>query len=251
MSFFSEGGTPCGIFSKTHLIVMVICFFIVWIAVILGRKMSEQTLVRLTRGIAVLITVLEAGKITYCFVYGKLGLDQWLPIWFCSLFIYCSWCAGFGKGIVRRVGRIFLTGGGIIAGASFLIMPSTSIVNYPMFHYFSCYSMLFHSLMHYLGLMYLVTGVQKLTLRDFPPYAIFVGGFCVLGAVINIFGGCNMMFMKEPYNIPIPFLHTLSDTCKPAYMALIYFVYVFATFFPTLGVYRLVLGWKDRSRGKV
>lgn len=209
MPFFAEGGTPCGVFSRTHLIVMAICFLLVWTAVVLTRRMQERTLVRLTRIIAVLITVLEGGKIAYCFIHGQYGLNQWLPLWFCSLFLYCAWCAGFGKGKIRRAGRLFLVGGGIIAGASFLIMPSTSVANYPMWHYLSCYSMLFHSLMHYLGLMYLVTGVQKLTVRDFSLYALFVGVFCALGIVVNHYSGCNLMFMREPYNLPIPFLHTL------------------------------------------
>lgn len=246
MSFFSEGGEPCGVFSTTHLIVMTVCFLAVWTAVYLTRRMSERTLIRLTRYIAVLITVLEAGKILYCFLHGQYGLNQWLPLWFCSLFLYCAWCAGFGKGAVRRAGRLFLVGGGIIAGATFLMMPSTSVANYPMWHYLSCYSMLFHSLMHYLGLAYLVTGVQTLTLRDFPLYALFVGIFCALGIVVNYFGDCNMMFMREPYNLPLPFLHTLAEACRPAYMALIYAAYVFGTFFPTFGIYRLVMYIKQK-----
>lgn len=246
MSFFAEGGTPCGVFSRTHLIVMTVCFLLVWTAVVLTRRMQEATLVRLTRIIAVLITVLEGGKIAYCFIHGQYGLNQWLPLWFCSLFLYCAWCAGFGKGAVRRAGRLFLVGGGIIAGATFLMMPSTSVANYPMWHYLSCYSMLFHSLMHYLGLAYLVTGVQTLTLRDFPLYALFVGIFCALGIVVNYFGDCNMMFMREPYNLPLPFLHTLAEACRPAYMALIYAAYVFGTFFPTLGIYRLVMYIKQK-----
>lgn len=248
MPFFAEGGTPCGVFSRTHLIVMAVCFLLVWTAVVLTRRMQERTLVRLTRVIAVLITVLEGGKIAYCFIHGQYGLNQWLPLWFCSLFLYCAWCAGFGKGKIRRAGRLFLVGGGIIAGASFLIMPSTSVANYPMWHYLSCYSMLFHSLMHYLGLMYLVTGVQKLTVRDFSLYALFVGVFCVLGIVVNHYSGCNLMFMREPYNLPIPFLHTLAASCQPAYSLVIYLAYVFGTFFPTLGVYRLVLAVKEKMR---
>lgn len=250
MGFFSEGGTPCGVFSKTHLAVMAVCFVLVWTGVYLSRKMTEKTLLRLTRVIAVLITVLELGKITYCFAHGQFWLDSWLPLWFCSLFIYFSWFAGFGTGKLQQAGRLFLVGGGILAGASFLIMPSTSVANYPMWHYLSCYSMLFHSLMHYLGLTYLVTGVQKLTLRGFVPYAVFIALFCLLGAVVNHFGHCNMMFMDNPYHIPMPFLQTLCDTCKPLYMLTVYAAYIFGTYLPTLGVYQLIRRIRDMLRGK-
>lgn len=247
MLFFSEGRQPCGLFSATHLITMTVCFFSAWLGAYLSRSMKKTTLLKLTKILAVVITLLEIGKIAYNFYYGYYNPNQWLPLWYCSIFIYCLWMVGFGRGIMQKVGALFITGGGILAGAFFLILPLTSVTSYPMFHFLSCYSMFYHTMMHYLGLTYLGTDFFRLTLQDLPLYALFIAFFCFLGIIVNGFFDSNLMFINDPYNIPVPLLRVICDRAKPLYMLIIYCAYTFGLYLPTYGVYSLLTKNKMRN----
>ena len=86
---------------------------------------------------------------------GYTWINTWLPISFCSIFIYALWLSGYGKGKWKETGEAFIAGVSIVAGATYLLFPSTSLTIYPTWHYLCMYSMLFHTLMVYMGILYL------------------------------------------------------------------------------------------------
>lgn len=222
--FFSKQGEypPCGMFSLTHIIVFIFCVVVIVIGVYLSRTMKEKSIRRLTQIIAIIVVILESGKILFSHLQGNSNLDSWVPLYFCSMFIYACILSGYTKGIFQAFGDAFIGTGGIVAGAMFLLMPSTSLTAYPMFHFLSCYSMLYHSLMVYLGIVYIshhLITLQKKTLMNYMVFCTFFSGVAIL---LNSLYHSNFMFLREPYNIPLPFLKPLSEKLPICYTILMY-----------------------------
>jgi uncharacterized membrane protein YwaF len=252
MSFFAPINQypPCGMYTTGHLILFTICLIGIIVAIYFSRNLKRKKIKLITKAIAILVTILEIGKMGFNFHYGYTSFDNWLPLAFCSLFIYSCWMAGFGTGTLEQCGSAFLGGAGIICGLAFLLSPSTSLTMYPMLHYLCCYSMLFHSLMLYLGLLYVMKRIFIPSVINYRYYLSFCLGFCLLAIIINSISGCNMMFLREPFNIPLSFLGELQNSSQTLYTMLILCVYLTVPFFLVMFGYQLMQAIKTRRENK-
>ena len=253
---FANPGTypACGMFNMPHLIAMVICFVAVITGVIFTREITKDKMNKVIRATAILITILEIIKIAFNIYYEGLNyLNNIIPLHFCSLFIYSLWMAGYGKGKIKKVGESFLAGGCIIAGAFFLIMPSSSLLIFPIFHYQCLYSLLFHSLMLYFGLMYFIKGFFDLNMKNYVYYVVFCSIFCILAFSINEITGLieninttNLMFIREPWGLPLEFLATIHGIHPYLYSACIFIAYTVLIYLPTMGFKKLIFNKKGK-----
>ena len=123
--FAPEGVHPkAGIFSTAHIISLFICLLIIGAAIYFSRNISERGLTLITRVMAFVFASLEIIKIFYKFKNNAVyQLDHWLPLAFCSLFIYALWMSGYGRGIVKKLGDMYIVGGCFCGGLAFLIFP--------------------------------------------------------------------------------------------------------------------------------
>ena len=69
--------------------------------------------------------------------------------------------------------------------------------------------MLFHTLMIYMGVLYLFKLEIKLEKIMFKEFAKLYCFFAVIAIFLNSFYGSNLMLLKKPFKIPVPFLHKL------------------------------------------
>ena len=205
MKFFAPAGQydPCGMFTLTHLFALFGCLLIVTVLLIITRHWNHHQVKRIIRILAVVLSIIEVGKIIFNFFYGYTGLDNWLPLYFCSLFLYALWMAGFGNRKIANIGLGYLFGAGFVCGLAFLVVPSTSFTTYPLFHFLSSYSMLFHSAMCFIGIQIVITGYYQPKWRNIRYYITFCSIFITLALVINFVFHVNMMFLMKPYKIPI------------------------------------------------
>ena len=233
---------PCGIFNVTHLLAASICIILVIIAVIISKNIKREAFTKLLKIFAVIITILELIKIIYNLYYNyRAPINDWLPLHFCSLFIYSLWFAGFGKGKLKTIGESFLIGGGIIAGLVFLIIPSTSLKLFPIFHFQCIYSLLFHSLFLYSGLLILIKNYFTLSIKNFIYYFIFCTIFCIIAVILNIITDANFMFLDNPWGIPIPLLSKIKDFSQILYTFIIYIAYTCGTYLTTMLLQKIYL----------
>ncbi len=234
--FFSptdyEKFPPCGMFTLSHLVALIIFLTIIIVAVILTKGLSKRWIKRLTKIIALVLAILEIGKIMYNVHYDYLNIDNIVPLHFCSLFIYSCFMAGFGKGITEKFGSSYIAGAGIICGGFFLIFPTTSLTMHPIIHFLSIHSMIYHSLMVYLGIMYLITDVFEPTIKNFKYYLIYCFVFYVPALIINTIYNSNLMFLREPYRIPIPFLAVVQKNAQIVYTLIIMVAYLLTYLVP-------------------
>lgn len=257
---------PVGMFSVGHIATLIIFLLIVAFCAYKCRKIGKDKAIFLTKIIAIVVTVLEIIKITIAFINGEGDkLDHWVPLYFCSMFIYAAWLAGYAKGKIADLGRAFVGTGGIIAGLSFLIFPTTSFTMYPLFHYFCMYSMVYHSLMVFLGITYLLNGVVKIDKKSFIDYVIFCSVLNILAIIVNSLpiyihvdnvptSGynypypyyTNFMFLKRAGNIPVKILCDISDKVPVIFTILMFIICIFGTYF----LIWLVVTIIEKIRGK-
>lgn len=257
---------PVGMFSVGHIVTLIIFLLIVAFCAYKCRKIGKDKAIFLTKIIAIVVTVLEIIKITIAFINGEGDkLDHWVPLYFCSMFIYAAWLAGYAKGKIADLGRAFVGTGGIIAGLSFLIFPTTSFTMYPLFHYFCMYSMVYHSLMVFLGITYLLNGVVKIDKKSFIDYVIFCSVLNILAIIVNSIpiyihvdnvptSGynypypyyTNFMFLNRAGNIPVKILCDISDKVPVIFTILMFIICIFGTYF----LIWLVVTIIEKIRGK-
>ncbi len=232
--------TACGMFTLPHIVSLVLCMGLIILFVYLSRKISEKSLLLITRVMCAVFILWEIAKIIFKFIIGDTYLDHWLPLYFCSLFIYALAFLSFGKGRVYKLGEAFISGGCIVAGLAYLIIPATSLMDFPIYHFLSIHSMLFHSSMVYLGIMYIYKHRVKLNKVDYCYYASFVGGFLLLSLVLNIALNQNFMIIKNPVNIPIDIVNKLASACPWLYTAFAILLYLTIPFFAIKGILLLI-----------
>lgn len=253
---FAKPGTypVCGMFNITHIVASTICFIAVITAVIFSRGITKDKITKFIKITAISITILEIVKMAFNIYYEGLNyLNNIIPLHFCSLFIYSLWMAGFSKGKLKKVGESFLAGGCIIAGGFFLIMPSSSLLVFPIFHYQCLYSLLFHSLMLYVGLIYFIKGFFHLNIKNYVYYVIFCSIFCILAFLINEITGLiknvnttNLMFLREPWGLPLDFLFKIHSVHPYLYSICIYIAYSVLIYLPTMGLKALIFNKKEK-----
>ncbi|MTH05887.1 hypothetical protein GMA43_02045 [Turicibacter sanguinis] len=215
-----------GMFTSAHLISLLVCFVIVGVCLLASRKMQWKTVMKLTKILAVIITLLELIKIDYNFYFGYTWLDAWFPLSYCSLFIYALWLSGYGKGVFKKLGDAFIIMGALLGGIGFLIFPTTSLMRYPIWHYLCLYSLFFHTAMIYLSFMYLK---QQKTLVNRKTYVYFSVYFMIgamISIILNVLFGSNIMLLREPFNVPFAFVHEIQKHSQVAYTLLAMLAYL-------------------------
>lgn len=235
-NFFSptdyEKYPPCGMFTIPHLIVLLFCILGIVIAVIYTKKISKNKLKNLTKVFGIVLVILEIFKTIYNIYYDYTNIDSIVPLHFCSLFIYSCLMAGFGKGQIEKFGSSFIVGAGIVCGGAFLIFPTTSLLSHPLFHFLSIHSMFYHSLMVYLGIMYIIKDVFEPTLLNFKYYLLYSFVFYIPALVINFTFNSNLMFLRAPYRIPIQLLSKIQEYSQIMYTIIIMIAYLLSYVLP-------------------
>ena len=216
---------PCGMWSVEHIIALLITLILIGIVVYINRNKTKEEVVKSTKVMAIVVTILEIGKIIYNFAYGRTWLDAWFPLAYCSLLIYSLYLSGFGKGVFQKIGQVFLSGPAFVAGMAFLFFPSTSLADHPLFHYLSIYSLFFHAVMVYYGVMFYRTKVMDYKLENTKYYLLFMGIFSLIAIVMDYSLNCNMMFYHNPYNFPFQFIIDIYDFSQIIYTMIIFIAY--------------------------
>lgn len=225
---------PCGMFTYGHMILLLLSIIILIGLLGISKNISKAQIKKVTRVVAVCITILEGIKIGFNFYFGYTWINAWFPMAYCSIFIYSLWLSGYGKEKWRKKGDVFLAGASIVAGGTYLIFPSTALTMYPMWHYLSMYSMLFHTLMVYMGVLYLCKLEIKLNKKLYKTYVKFYLFFALIALSFNNYFESNLMMLRDPGKIPVPFLQVLYTSTPWAYTFLVFIVYLIVPYWITV-----------------
>ncbi|MBQ8344206.1 MAG: YwaF family protein [Clostridia bacterium] len=248
--FFGPEDTAnaCGMFTVPHIISLIVCLALVGVSIYMITKISDTSLIKITKILAIVFTVTEIIKIIYKIVYSYTEyLDYYLPISYCSLFIYALWFYGFGKGAIKKVGEAFIAGGCIVGGMAFLIVPATSLMMHPIFHYLSFHSMLFHSAMVVMGVTLLLRNKTELNKNTFLYFGAYVTSAAFIAIVLNLITSSNLMLLSFPLNIPIDFVNRVAAKIPALYTVVLYLIYLIIPYSVAVIIQKIIIKCKKAS----
>lgn len=219
--------TACGIFTVAHFLSLALCIVVIICALYITRDINLTSIRRITKIMAVSLAILEILKIVFKLVIKDYSSpDHIIPLYYCTLFIVATLLSGFCGGRVQKLGDCFICGGSILGGIVYLIIPVTSFMDYPVYHFLSIHSMLFHSSMIFLGILYLRFGICKPDFKGYQGYLLFTGSFLLFSLIINLAFKQNFMLISVPVNFPIDFINNLARELPSLYTALAIIAYL-------------------------
>ena len=230
--FLSKVGEyePCGIFTIKHLILMIITI----IAVIIALKYTvKKDVKKIIRNCTIFVWIFEIIIITFKISTGGIGhINNWVPLYYCSMLLYAGIFSTIGKGNVRRIGDVFLATGGIAGGMIFILFPFTSLPSYPMLHLVSIHSFVYHGIMLYLGILINVTNYIKIQKEDIIYYFNLVSIICIVAYIVNVNFDSNLMFISQNFpGMPLEILYNLTGKFYTLFTILAQAILPFYTMF--------------------
>ncbi len=237
----------CGLYNGLHWITIALFGVLMAVLILVSRPMTRKGADRMIFWLGLTATILEIIKIARRMYLGK-GPDTWIPLYFCSLFIFSVWLVRFKSDFLRRMGYAFISMGGFLASILFTFYPSTSLAIYPLISFASIHSFLYHLIMCYCGALALWKGLYRPEIRDWLGYFVFIASACVLGVFCNEKLGSNCMFLDHPFGLPV--LQPIRDYSHGLYMIIVAFGQGFLMFWLNFGLYRLVIKQKKRTAVK-
>ncbi len=204
-------------YSGMHILLLLACTACVVYALWRSRGVEKKEVPRLIRKCTAGLWGLEIAKIVFNLAIGNAANpNTYLPLYFCSLVLYCGLFSGYGKGILKHIGDVFLVVGGIVGGTAYLLSPCTTAGTYPAFHFITIQSYVHHSVMIYLGLLCIFTRYIELQKKDILYYAGFVTAASALAFGVNLVLDTNLMFVsKNNPGTAVEVLYFLNPTLFP------------------------------------
>lgn len=247
--FLSRPGKyeACGIFTIKHFILMAITILGVLIA--LKHTVNKKDVKKTIKNCTIFVCIFEIVKIAFNIaVNGTKDLNQYVPLYYCSLLLYSGVFSSFGKGKIKRIGDVFLATGGIVGGIIFILFPSTSLPTYPMLHLISIHSFIFHGIMLYLGLLINLTNYIQLEKKDIIYYSSLIGGICFIAYIVNQIFGSNLMFISK--NFPGTFIEIVYNIMGDFFTPFMILSQMFLPFYVVYGIIKVLksIGEKDEIK---
>ncbi len=212
---FSNAGEyeACGIFTKGHFILIIITVIEIYVALKYSIKREEREIHNIIKYITITAWILEVVKIFFNIRQNSFSaVNTYVPLYYCSILLYAGLLSSFGSGNFKRAGDVCLATGSIIGGVVFIIYPSTSLTIYPVFHFLSMHSFLYHGAMVYLGILINKTRYLKLKREDVKYFAVLIGIMSIVALIINYLFDGNLMFISNNFpNTPIEILFKMTN----------------------------------------
>ena len=205
MDFFSprDKSTAVGMHTSTYFILLAVFIVITIIAIFLSRKMKHHYVKKIIIGSAIFVWVTEIIKMVFYWIAYGVEKVEFFPLYYCSMFMYACVMANFKNEKIKRAGLSFMAFGGVLGATAFFCFPSSVIPYYHLVHFMTFRTMIFHSLMIYVGVLILITGYYQPESKDFFNYAVFFLITFVLAYIINKLTGDNLMYINKPLKIEL------------------------------------------------
>ncbi len=241
----ADKSTACGMWSPTYILALVITLCLVALGLFFSRRMSKRAVRAVLIAAAIFSISTEIIKMLFIGLTYGLTKVEWIPLYFCSCYMYALVMALSGKKALRDTGLAFLFYGGILGATAFFAYPSACIPKYPIWHFMCLRTMLYHGGMIYTGILIVLTGYYRPDRKHFAHFAAMIGIIGLLAYGINRLTGENFMYISKPLNIPI--FKTVFKAIPGLYPFLGIVLQMVGPFWVTHGIYALLAGKKARK----
>lgn len=225
--------------SRGHIAALVLVMGCTLLLLLMSRHLSHGAKARMLRVLSSSMLVLELGK---DFILGLLGAFSvgYLPLHLCSLSMFvCLYYAFHPQS--KRTGQVLYSV--VLPGAlSALLFPNWNV--FPLLHFQSIHSFLYHGLLLFFGLFPVVSGMVSPGPGAILPSMGFLSALALPVGLLNRCLHTNYMFLRGPSKgSPLEFLTVIPG--KYGYLAGLFLLALSVVILTNLPFW-LVERWKTR-----
>lgn len=236
--------TALGMYSTLYFVALAVCIVLIIIVLIISRKMNKKQVHNTISIIGVFLWITEIIKMIFTGVTYGINKVDFIPLYFCSMFMYACVLVMFKNKNLKNTGLSFMFFGGIIGAIVFFCYPDACVPNYPLFHYMTLRTFIYHSLMIYTGFLIVLTGFYKPDIKHFLHYsiALVITFFCAY--IINRIFDKNLMYIMKPLKFSIS--QNVYDLCPNLYPFIVGVVEIVCPFWMSYFIYWIFVNTKNK-----
>ncbi len=219
-----------GIAQYLYLVISVILLIVL---LFVSRKYSKDKVLKIIRIVSIFLVIFYILKTTWESIYdiklnGSFNKGL-LPFDSCSIIMLAGLISSFSKGKIRKYSDSWIATGSIVGGLA-TIVSLNAFKYYPFFSFGASYSMIWHFLMIFIGLLLIVTNYVEIDYKTVIKGFIFHLIISLFVIPIDYIFNFDFMMYKDLGSIPIfesiatKFTENGLGFMNPIIMLLLYFV---------------------------
>lgn len=179
-------------FDAEHLMSIFLIFSIIFLSFIFFKKLSPKKQKIILKTTAICVPLLELSHNIWLYFYGNANLTQLLSLHLCGMQMYFIPLAVFTKFLVFKD---FAFATAILGGIFGIIFPSGISNAYPLWHYQTLQTFLYHALLIFVPMAILITTDYRPTLKRFHKVLILFFVIVFLAFIVNLTFDQNYLFL--------------------------------------------------------
>ncbi len=219
-----------GLAQYVYLIISIVLLIIF---LILSRKYFKGKELKIIRIISIFLIIFYVGKTTWETIYDIQRYGSFntglLPFDSCSIIMFAGLISSFSKGKIKKYSDAWIATGSIVGGVATMLYLN-ALKFYPFLSFGACYSMIWHFLMVFIGLLLIVTNYVEINYKTIIRGFIFHLIVSLVVIPIDYIFNFDFMMYKDLGSIPIfeDIAYKLTNNglgfINPILMLLLYFI---------------------------
>ena len=237
-------------------IYLIASLILIIFLLLILRKISKEKVLKIIRFIGIFMTLFYITKTVWESYYdikmsGSFNTGL-LPFDTCSIIMYASLIAGYGKGKIKEMATCWLTTGSILGGISTMLYLN-AFKYYPFFSFGAFYSMIWHFLMFFIGLLLITTNYIKLEYKNVLLGYLFQFIISIIVIPIDFIYDFDFMLYHYLGGIPIfedigsKFIQMNISFLNPILMLILYFIAFNIIYFASWGIKKIILKFRKEN----
>ena len=187
-------------FGVEHIISMIIIFTTIYVCLKALRKLSVQAQDIIIKTCAIFVPILELSHNVWLYISANATLPQLLSLHLCGLQMYFIPLAVFTKVLVFKD---FVFASSILGGIFAIIFPSGVAGAYPLWHFQTLQTFLYHGLLIFVPIAILITTDYRPTLKRFPKVFALFTVIAAIALCVDLIFDQNYLFLVTSPDMPL------------------------------------------------
>ena len=170
------------------------------------RKSSKEKVLKIIRIISIFLVLFYIGKTTWESIYDikfEGAFNKYLlPFDACSMIMLTGMISSFAKGKIKKYSDAWIATGGIVGGIATMLYLN-AFKYYPFLSFGAFYSMIWHFLMVFIGLLLIVTNYVEINYKTLIKGFMFHLAVSIIVIAIDFIFDFDFMMYKYLGGIPI------------------------------------------------
>lgn len=180
-------------FGFEHIMSIVIIFSFIYFSLRMLKKLSAKTQEIIIKISAILVPIVEISHNIWLLICADANWTQLLSLHLCGMQMYFSPLAVFTKALVFKD---FIYASSILGGIFAIIFPSGITDTYPLWHFQTLQTFLYHGLLIFMPIAILITTDYRPTLKRFHKVFMMFMGIVVLALSVDLAFDQNYLFLR-------------------------------------------------------